>query len=220
MPPVELPIIDLAFPIVQGLVVPIDHGHMLYGACKTAAPDLAGLPLGIHPLRGRPLPAGLLHLGHRSRLRLRLPAGKIPAALPLAGRELRVGSYLVRLGSPHVEPLIPHPNLYCRTVALAKGQSGNGSRPADEGETVAAIRAVAPAAVVIVKRRRTIRIHGVQVPGYEVVVTGLDAETSLRLQAEGIGGRRAFGCGIFVNAGTRRPAPSRPPVDSHDVTGA
>jgi Mlc titration factor MtfA (ptsG expression regulator) len=51
--------IDLAFPIVQGLVVPIDHGHCLLGALKAAAPALLEVDLAVHPLRGSGLPADL-----------------------------------------------------------------------------------------------------------------------------------------------------------------
>lgn len=198
--------IDLVFPIVQGLVVPIDHGHMLYGACKQAVPALGEIALGIHALRGTPLPQGLLHLGQRARLRLRLDAARIPIALPLAGRELRIGSNLVRLGAPQVEALVPHANLYARTVVIAKGKAGDGNRPATEAEVVAAAKAAAPMATPIILHRRTIRIHGVQIPGFELVLEGLDDATSLKLQAEGLGGRRAFGCGIFVNAGVKKPA--------------
>jgi CRISPR-associated protein Cas6 len=211
--------LDLVFPVVQGLVVPIDHGHMLYGACKQAAPALGGIRLGIHTLRGTPLPQGLLHLGQRSRLRLRLEAERIPLALPLAGRELRLGSHLLRLGAPQVEALEPHPNLYARTVVIAKGEQGDGNRPASEAETVEKAKTAAPGATVIVLGRRTIRIHGVQIPGFELVLEGVDPATSLRLQAEGLGGRRAFGCGLFVNAGVRKAGTAVLAAASSDEVG-
>jgi len=217
--PTKIPTVDLAFPIVQGLVMPIEHAHQLLGAIKQAAPQLAEVPIGLHPLRGTPLPEGLLHLRHRAPLRLRLPSDRIAAALPLAGKELRIGSMLIRLGSPSVEVLEPHAELYARTVVVAKTvpkterkTDQRGNRVITEVELIAHIQAKCNAgATVRVLCWRTIRLHGkgpakahLHVKGAEVVIEGLDAEHSLAIQATGIGGRRAFGCGIFVKAGVRK----------------
>jgi CRISPR-associated protein Cas6 len=38
------------------------------------------------------------------------------------------------------------------------------------------------------------------VVGYALRVNGLTEEGSIRLQEEGLGGRRRMGCGIFVRA--------------------
>jgi CRISPR-associated protein Cas6 len=214
-----IPVIDLAFPIVQGLVVRVEHAHELLGAIKQAAPQLAEVHIGLHPLRGTPLPEGLLHLRHRAPLRLRLPSDRIAAALPLAGKELRIGSMLIRLGSPSVEVLEHHAELYARTVVVAKTvpkaerkTDQRGNRVITEAELIAHIQAKCnPGATVRVLRWRTIRLHGkgpdkshLHVKGAEVVIEGLDAEHSLAIQTTGIGGRRAFGCGIFVKAGVRK----------------
>ena len=225
------PMLDLAFPIVEGRVTTIDHGHALYGAVKAAAPHLAEMRIGIMPLRGQPIEGGLLLLRPRERLRVRLPAGAIPLALPLAGRDLRVGSQLLRLGVPSIDALVPQANLYARTVVVVKGQGGakpatatapaqRANRPATEAETIAAIQAIAgTGASVRSLRRRTIRIHDVQIPGFEIVVEGLADAASLRLQAEGVGGRRAFGCGIFVHAGLKKPAIAAPATATSEEAG-
>jgi CRISPR-associated protein Cas6 len=47
-------------------------------------------------------------------------------------------------------------------------------------------------------RRHVIRIHGKAIVGFSVLVQGLTAEESIRLQEEGIGGRGKMGCGFFV----------------------
>lgn len=224
----NLTTVDLAFPIVEGLIAPIDHGHMLLGALKQAVPQLAEVDdLAIHPLRGTPLPQGLLHLRHRERLRVRLPADRIPTALALAGKELRVGSMLLRLGAPSVEVLVPYANLYARTVVVTKSVA-KAERTADrrtnraptEAELLTHIKARCnPTATVRVLRWRTIRVHGkgphganLHVKGAEVVIEGLDDEHSLEIQGKGIGGRRAFGCGIFVNAGVRKETSAAAPA--------
>jgi CRISPR-associated protein Cas6 len=46
-------------------------------------------------------------------------------------------------------------------------------------------------------RRRIVTIHDKSVVGFSVAVHDLNDEDSLKLQASGIGGRRAMGCGIF-----------------------
>ena len=48
--------------------------------------------------------------------------------------------------------------------------------------------------------RRTLRVQDRVVVGYAVEVHGLSAPDSIRLQSLGIGGRRRFGCGIFIPA--------------------
>ena len=203
------PAVDLAFPIVEGRTVTIDHGHQLYGAVKTAASALGEVPIGIHPLRGQPLDGGLLLLRPGSVLRLRLTADHLAKALPLAGREIRVGSMLLRLGAPRIEALEPHSTLYARTVVLVKKDPArpDRGRPATGPELTAALQAiVGPMSTIHLLRTRSIRIHGQQILGFEVVVEGLTPDISLRLQTEGLGGRRAFGCGIFVSAGDRKQA--------------
>ncbi len=213
------PAIDLAFPVIQGLFVPIEHGHQLLGAIKEAAPQLAEVRIGVHSLRGSPMERGLLHLRHREHLRLRLPGDRIAAALPLAGRELRIGSMLIRLGVPSVEPLAAHAELYARSVCVAitakpgpDGVKPKHAREATEAELLAHVRARCNAdASVRILRWRTVRLHGkgraggdLQIRAGEVVIEGLDDEHSLAIQSDGIGGRRAFGCGIFVRAGVRK----------------
>jgi CRISPR-associated protein Cas6 len=221
-PSMSQPSVDLAFPIVEGRTVTIDHGHQLYGAVKTAAPALGEVPLGLHPLRGQPLDGGLLLLRPGSFLRLRLGADNLAKALPLAGREIRVGSMLLRLGAPRIEALEPHPTVYARTVVLVKKDpaSPDRGRPATGPELTAALQAiVGPTASIHLLRTRSIRIHGQQILGFEVVVEDLTPEASLRLQAEGLGGRRAFGCGIFVNAGDRKPVAATTPTVTEEGIG-
>jgi CRISPR-associated protein Cas6 len=52
-------------------------------------------------------------------------------------------------------------------------------------------------------QRRTLRVRDKVIVGYAMVVEGLTAEESVCLQENGIGGRRRFGCGIFVPVGRR-----------------
>ncbi len=47
--------------------------------------------------------------------------------------------------------------------------------------------------------RRTIKIRDKEVVGFALRVEELTAEESIRLQEKGLGGRRRFGCGIFIS---------------------
>ena len=210
--------VDLAFPIVQGSVVPLDHAHLLLGALKGAIPQLAEIRLGVHPLTGDVFPAsGLLNLDRRAVLRLRLDDAFIPLAAPLAGRELRIGSMLIRLGRPTVEMLAPRSALHAamvvaRTVPRAMrgirpdGRSDRVNRVCTGPELVTYIQSRCnPGAGVRIGRWLALRLHNrgprgtdLRILGAAVTITDLDPATSLRLQVEGLGGRRAFGCGIMT----------------------
>jgi CRISPR-associated protein Cas6 len=50
---------------------------------------------------------------------------------------------------------------------------------------------------IAIGKRRTFQVHGKQVVGYSVLVSELTAEESIRLQENGLGGRRKMGCGVF-----------------------
>lgn len=212
----ESVIVDVSFK-VQGHSVPADHGYGLLGALSRVAPDIHGDQLiGIHPLLGVPAPERRLTLLPTTRLRIRLPAASIPLILPLAGVHLDVDGARLLVGVPEVHPLRPAPALQSRLVtvkgftdpaaflqaarrqldALAVGGSLEVPRTkaasAYEGRASRSVGAYV---------RRTLTIHGREIVGFPLRVHDLSAEESIRLQAAGLGGRRRFGCGIFVPAG-------------------
>jgi CRISPR-associated endonuclease/helicase Cas3 len=49
-----------------------------------------------------------------------------------------------------------------------------------------------------VGRRQVVKVKGVLIVGYEVGLSRLNPRESLVIQAAGLGGRRRFGCGVFV----------------------
>jgi CRISPR-associated protein Cas6 len=199
--------LDLLFRLNGAVSVPVDHAHALYGALKRIAPDLEGVQgLGIHTLRGTPVPGGRLLLKEgRSLLRLRLNPEDIPIALALSGKQIEILGSHCHLGAPEVRPLEASENLWARMVTLKfKSIAWDDARARLDEELVRA----APTARWQIRRPRTIKIHGAQVLGFEVLCSNLDAETSLQLQSEGVGGRRAFGCGLFLRVGARQASPN------------
>ncbi len=46
--------------------------------------------------------------------------------------------------------------------------------------------------------RQVLRIHGKTIVGFSVIIQGLTAEESIRIQEGGLGGRAKMGCGFFM----------------------
>ncbi len=189
-----MPLIDLAFRLM-GTTIPVDHGYVLYSALARLVPALHdAAEVGVHPIRGRYQGDGALALAAFSRLTLRLPDHGIPTFLPLAGKALDLEGHRLRVGVPEVRALRAAATLYARLVTI-KGFL----EPAPFLE--AARRQLHDMGVVAdlqVGVRRTVRVKDKPAVGFDVIAAGLSPEASVRLQEEGIGGRRRLGCGIFL----------------------
>lgn len=191
--------VDLSFPLAGGGPIPADHAYPLYAALCRRCPALhEDGDVGVHPIRGRQVGDRLMQLMPWSELTLRLPAGRIPDLLPLAGEAVEIAGTTFRLRPPTVRALRPAPALRSRLVTI-KPRDGF----TDEAFAAAARRQldalhVSPAAVATVGRRRTLRIKGREILGHELILEGLTAAESLAVQETGLGGRRSMGCGLFV----------------------
>ena len=188
---------EVCLPIVRGHVVEVDHAHALYGALKGACPGLRDIPgLGIHNLTGTWLGArGELLLGPDAEVRLRLPSACVEVVAALEGCELVVQGRRLQLGQLRRSLLAPFPALWARTVTLHFASMD----PAAAREQLRQrFQEAFPWGTPALLRPRTFRIHGQQILGFEMIVRNLGPRASLRLQVEGFGGRRAFGCGLFV----------------------
>lgn len=203
--------VDLSFPL-QGERIPLDHGYALYGAISRVVPALHEAAwLGIHPLSGRPLGDGELALPPHAHLRLRLPAERIAAALPLAGSRLDVLGSALRIGVPRVEALVPAPSLDARLVAIKLTQAPRRNSPELSREALDVdgfaeryrqeirrqLDAIGIPKPFELCGRRRLGVGGKRIVGYSVRVSGLSADESLRLQEAGLGGKRRMGCGVF-----------------------
>ena len=218
-PPWPDPCVDLAFPLSGGTSLPVDHAHALLGAVAGVVPaahDQGGTyrpgdppRVGIHPVRGRQIGGRTVRLTGWSTLTIRCPAGRIGEFLPLAGRSLEVAGTAVGVGPPRVEPLAPAAALRSRLMTIKP--TGGGVPTAERFLALArrqlAGLGVSPAVGVTVPLRerggaeepvrRTVRIRGREVVGFELRLTGLSPEESVQVQTWGLGGRRALGCGVF-----------------------
>jgi CRISPR-associated protein Cas6 len=141
-----------------------------------------------------------LQLSGFSRLILRLPPSGIPSVLKLAGKTLEVCGYRLGVGVPEIRPLRPVSILRSRVVTIKGFMQDVGFLAAAERQLVA----LGVKGTLRLGERRTVRVKDKQVVGYAVFVDELDAESSIRLQERGLGGRRHMGCGVFVSQSRSR----------------
>lgn len=188
--------IDVAFRL-QGDTLPVDHGYALYGALSrlpVAGPWLhQSEDAAIQCIRGHYIGQGQIKLDERSRLRLRLSAAALPTVLPLAGKVIEIDGHRLRIGIPQTTLLDPAPILYAHLVTTRNGQ--------DEQRFDAEVRhqldAISAQATATRGKRRVFRIKDKTVVAHSLLISGLTADESIRLQQQGLGGRRKMGCGVF-----------------------
>ncbi len=209
-----MPMVDVQFRLV-GKLIPVDHGYRLFSAIAEVVPKLHEYnEAGIHPVSGQLAGNRCLAITGKSFLTIRLPSDKISVILPLAGKTLRVGEHEVSIGVPQTKALIPSARLYSR-LAVIKGfmepepfleaaarqlqDSGVKGKPSLIMQPHIANNNInSTGGTHSPYLRRTIRIHDKEVVGFALRVEDLTAEESILLQEKGIGGRRRFGCGIFL----------------------
>ncbi|MCY3729210.1 MAG: type I-MYXAN CRISPR-associated protein Cas6/Cmx6 [Nitrospira sp.] len=189
-----MPYVDLAFRL-NGSTVPVDHGYALYSALSRMLPEIhEAKDVGVHPIRGIYSGNGELQLSDFSRLVLRLPDEEIRSYLKLAGKRLEVDEHLLSVGVPEVRMLLPVSSLRARLVTVKGFLNQEEFLEAAKRQ----LQSLNIGCETTLGQRGTFRVKDKQVVGFEVAVTGLTAEDSVRLQENGLGGRRKMGCGVFV----------------------
>ncbi|MBI2502238.1 MAG: type I-MYXAN CRISPR-associated protein Cas6/Cmx6 [Candidatus Latescibacteria bacterium] len=209
-----MPVVDLTFRL-RGNLLPADHAYHLFSAVSKVIPEIHGdEEVGLHAVSGRLAGDRKLVLTENSTLTFRIDAGRIGQLLPLAGKPLQVENHKLRVGVPTTYLLIPSARLYSRLVVIkgfmepepfleaaqrqldemdirgkpllvAQPQSNQAGEHQGEGSRSPYLR-------------RTLRIRDKEIVGFALRVEELTAEESIRLQEKGVGGRRRFGCGLFI----------------------
>ncbi|MEX0762324.1 MAG: type I-MYXAN CRISPR-associated protein Cas6/Cmx6 [Dehalococcoidia bacterium] len=206
-------IVDVSFQL-NGTTIPADHGYPLFAAVSRAVPGVHGdQATGIHPIAGALAGDRRLRLTDRSHLTFRVPGDNVPALLPLAGRFLDIGDSQLHVGVPTIHPLQPSTRLFSRLVVI-KGML-SAEHVLDAARRQLETLNVAGKPVLPCRRagaaprdggegarepwvRRTLCISDRVVVGYALGIIELTAEESIRVQEQGVGGRRRFGCGVFT----------------------
>lgn len=196
----EIPKIIVQFPI-QGNKLPADHGYLLYSAISQIKPELHETKwLGIEMISGVTFERGIITVpNHGASLRLRIPADKFGEVICLAGKQFDIEGHKIRLGIPTARPLVPASSLYSRIVTFKNSLESpkfleTANRDLLEKGIIAELEIPKET---YSRHRRIITIKGKKIVGFSLIAYKLSDEDSLRLQSEGIGGRRSMGCGIF-----------------------
>lgn len=193
--------IELIFPI-RGQLLPADHGYGLYASLVHLLPELRQQSeLSILTIPGIPDRQGKIFLTERSRLRIRVQIPKIPLIYQLAGKKIKIGIHEIQIGIPTVSVLQPSSTLRSRIVTI-KGYEEASSLSSAAQRQLNALGIVGELSIPLNQdgepSRKTIKIKSHTIVGFTIEVTGLSDEDSLKLQHYGLGGRRHFGCGLFV----------------------
>lgn len=208
------PILDLQFHL-QGKQIPVDHGYALFGAISRVIPEIHDdQSVGILPIHGSLAGKRMMTIDRGSRLTLRLPTLRLKDFLPLAGRPLELKGQRLRVGIPEVRSLSPADRLHCR-LAVIKGLMEpdsflSGVQRQLDSLSISGKPALYEQPWALQHNeahkggtrspylRRTLQIKGREIVGFALEVADLSPEDSIKLQERGIGGRRRFGCGHFI----------------------
>lgn len=200
----------------QGRPIPVDHAYPVYSALSRILPELHTLEeVGIHPICGIQAGNQMLMLTSESRLVIRIEPERIATILPLAGKSIGLGQTVLQIGVPTIHGLAPSPILRSRLVTI-KGFTEPKTFCEAIRRQLDAMEVSEQVGILLKKKerkptgelvvlRRTLRIHEKEIVGFEVFLTDLSDEESIRVQEIGLGGRRKMGCGMMI------PAVSLPP---------
>ena len=198
-------IVDLCFK-VKCRSLPLDHAHALSEALLDALPWLEEEGrAGVHLIHGaesgngwmRPQhPQDVLYLSRRTRLTLRLPRERLEDAKILEGKTLRVDGNALTLGAGSVRQLSMITTLFSRYVIteMLEDEAAFLEEAANNLRRELGIR---------VKKMLSGRIQRLGFPGGDVwtrslMIDGLEVNESVKLQQQGLGPGRKFGCGLFL----------------------
>ncbi|MCT7961069.1 type I-MYXAN CRISPR-associated protein Cas6/Cmx6 [Laspinema sp. D1] len=196
-----LPYVEMSFNVI-GNTLPADHGYGLYSAIAHLCPELHQQDwLSIETIKGIPDERGKIYLTEKSRLRLRLPGDRVPLVYKMAGKPLKIGNYQIRLGIPQIFMLTPAHQLRSRLTVIKGFEEPQSfleaaKRQLHQLEIEGKISI--PNNFLGQPERKTIKIKRFTVVGFSLEVGNLNEEDSIKLQCEGLGGKRRMGCGVFI----------------------
>lgn len=180
---------------VYGQDIPVDHGEFLYAAISRQCPELHQMEdFHISPIVRTMAIDERLSLLPGSCFFARVPEAYLPQLVRICGKTLQLRDSLVRVGPLQVQLIQPVPALRSRIVTIKNALTEERMREKIEE----ALDTTRTSANIRILRRRIISIHGRKVVGFGIHLSDLTDEVSLSIQVAGLGGRRRFGCGVFL----------------------
>jgi CRISPR-associated protein Cas6 len=185
--------VDLCFSI-RGEIVPVDHGFDLYSCISKLLPSFhEAQDVGLKMIRGRYVGDGLLSLQPNSWLVFRLRSSGLSPYINLAGNSLNLRGHLIQIGVPKTKALNPAPALYSHLVTTRNGQDQERFLT----EVDRQLSQMGVNAEIHLGDRKTFTIHDKKIVGYSIQILGLSDEDSIKVQEQGLGGRKKMGCGFI-----------------------
>jgi CRISPR-associated protein Cas6 len=197
-------ILDLTFKI-KCSTLPLEHAHALSAAIHAAMPWFSDEEqCGLHLIHGAESGNGwmrpedpdneLLHLSRRTRLVLRLPKQRIADAQALVGQVMDVDGHRLEIGEAAEKRFIHNAVMFSRYVI---------TDTEDENAFLEYVAAELANLDVGVRKLMGGKLHQLRFPDgpiltRSVMVADLEPEESVRLQQQGIGPGRHYGCGLFL----------------------
>lgn len=200
-------VVDVGFKLnTKGL--PYEHSRELQVAVRQHLSWIEDEALfGIHQIHGaesgngwtRPENADneLLYLSRRARFYLRTPEHRLNEVKALTGKILDVDGHAVELGASIVKPLSIQTEQFSRYVIVEHDEETEDDfleRVVDELKELLGVR---------VRKVMCGKTHMVWLPEGEIrtrslMVADLEPAMAIKLQQNGVGRGRQFGCGLFV----------------------
>ena len=203
--------LDISFRLAAAVgTIPADHGYLLYAALSRKLPYLhESLSIAVHPIRGRLAGERRMALCDFSRVVVRADVEEIRHLMPLSGARIDVGGTTLNLGVPELQTLNPITELRSRIVVIklpanvVQVEPGAKRDPVPVAAFEHSVRKQlatldATPSEIVIGDRRTMSVKGQTIVGYEVCLSGLSPEASVRLQEQGLGGRHLMGAGVFA----------------------
>ena len=199
-------VVDLLFSI-ECKVLPVDHAYALSVAIQQALPWFADDEVAaLHLIHGadsgngweRPEAAGdVIYLSRRTKLVLRVPAGRIDDAMTLCGQQLDVAGNPIMVLKASKRLLEVCPSLYSRHVAAEPGE--------DEERFLQRIIGELRGMNLRFKKILCGKEHSLNTPQGELItrsllVAELSFDDAITLQEHGVGAKshKKLGCGLFI----------------------
>jgi len=207
--PYQVPddVVDVGFKVISKSL-PLEHAHELYEALKGIMPWLEDESLvGIHQIHGaesgngwtRPEDAEneLLYLSRRARMYIRTPDHRLDEIKSLTGQILDIAGHQLELGSSIIKPLSTQSEQFSRYVIVEEGEENESDFLQ---RVVSELNQLLETKVrkIMCGKPHTIRLPDETISTRSIMVADLEPEIAVKLQQQGVGRGRQYGCGLFL----------------------
>ena len=185
--------VDVLFAL-EGRALPKDYRFLLMREIGRHLPWFeSDDSVGMHPIKASKTDYGVVLLPRRAKLILRIPRTRVTEVRALIGAVLDITGHTLSVGEFTVRPIQPFGTLYAYFVVDESGDELTFIRRIE-----AQLDALSVPCSVICGQRGALQVGTRALEGYSLMLHGLAAPHSVRLQEIGLGSDRNLGCGMFV----------------------